>query len=229
MRDPSPTVPPDLPGSVAQAVDHELVVKRSRFLAHLAPARSVQEAEAVVAGVRKELWDARHHCVAFVVGTHADAQRSSDDGEPSGTAGVPMLEVLRHRHVTDVVVVVSRWFGGVLLGAGGLVRAYSGAVGAVLDEAAVRGLLVRRAVLHEVTVAVPHADAGRIDHHLRSWAAAHGAVLEGAAYGADAQFTLLVPPGALQRLHDGLAEASAGSLTAVVGGTRVVDLPAKAV
>ncbi len=88
------------------------------------PVPSVAAADAVVARVRKEHWDARHHCVALVVGPHADQQRSTDDGEPSGTAGIPMLEVLRHRHVTDVVAVVTRYFGGVLLGAGGLVRAY---------------------------------------------------------------------------------------------------------
>src|SRR5690606_26141730 len=129
------------------------------------------------------------------------------------------------RRVTDVVAVVSRYFGGVLLGAGGLVRAYSGAVSGVLDEAATRGLLRRRAALHEVTVAVPHADAGRIDHHLRSWAATHDAVLEATAYGADARLTLLVPPGEIGSLGADLAEASAGALTPVVGATRVVDLP----
>ncbi|GAA1735746.1 YigZ family protein [Isoptericola hypogeus] len=215
-----------LPGTLAAAVDHELVIKRSRFLAHLSPAASVEEADAVVARVRKELWDARHHCVALVVGAHADAQRSSDDGEPSGTAGVPMLEVLRHRRVTDVVAVVSRYFGGVLLGAGGLVRAYSGAVSAALDDAAASGLLLRRATRTEVTLDVPHADAGRIDHLLRDWSGAHDALLDGVAYAEAARFTLLVPPGELGRLREDLAAASAGTLTPVAGADRVVDLPA---
>ncbi|MFC7878445.1 IMPACT family protein [Isoptericola sp. NPDC057391] len=202
------------------------MVKKSRFLAHLAPARTVEEADAVVARLRREHWDARHHCVALVVGTHADQQRSSDDGEPSGTAGVPMLEVLRRREVTDVVAVVTRYFGGVLLGAGGLVRAYSGAVAEALDVAAAEGTLRRREVLTEVTVDVPHADAGRVDHLLRDWAHTHGAVLEEPTYAAVARLALLVPPAALPRLRDDLAAASAGTLTPVPGADRVVDLPA---
>ncbi|MFE6970208.1 IMPACT family protein [Isoptericola sp. NPDC057653] len=226
MSSPASPAPAPLPGTLAAPVDHELVIKRSRFLAHLAPARSVEEADAVVARVRKELWDARHHCVALVVGTRADQQRSSDDGEPSGTAGVPMLEVLRRRQVTDVVAVVTRYFGGVLLGAGGLVRAYSGAVAEALDVAASDGLLRRREVLTEVTVDVPHADAGRVDHLLRDWASTHDAVLEEPTYAAVARLALLVPPAALPRLRDDLAAASAGALVPVTGADRVVDLPA---
>jgi len=220
------TLPAGLPGTLAAPVDHELVVKKSRFLAHLSPVKTVEEADAVVARLRKEHWDARHHCVALVVGTHADQQRSSDDGEPSGTAGVPMLEVLRRREITDVVAVVTRYFGGVLLGAGGLVRAYSGAVAEALDAAAADGVLRRREVLTEVTVDVPHADAGRVDHLLRDWAQAHGAVLEEPTYAAVARLALLVPPAALPRLRDDLAAASAGTLTPVPGANRVVDLPA---
>lgn len=226
MSRPDSPAPAALPGTLAAPVDHELVVKKSRFLAHLAPAPSVEAADAVVARLRKEHWDARHHCVALVVGTHADQQRSSDDGEPSGTAGVPMLEVLRRRGLTDVVAVVTRYFGGVLLGAGGLVRAYSGAVAEALDLAATQGALRRREVLTEVVVDVPHADAGRVDHLLRDWAAQHGAVLGEPAYSAVARLSLLVPPAALPRLREDLAAASAGALTPVPGADRVVDLPA---
>jgi uncharacterized YigZ family protein len=211
-----------LPSTIAAPVDHELVIKKSRFLAHVAPVSSVAEADAVVARIRKESWDARHHCVALVVGPHAEQQRSTDDGEPSGTAGVPMLEVLRHRAVTDVVAVVTRYFGGVLLGAGGLVRAYSSAVSEALDRARV----VRRQVLTEVTLDVPHADAGRLDNVLRDWAAQHGAVLGGTAYAEVARFTLLVPPDAVTRLAEDVAAASAGALVPQPGASRVVDVPA---
>ncbi|OLT52438.1 YigZ family protein [Cellulosimicrobium sp. CUA-896] len=212
---------PNLPSTIAAPVDHELVVKKSRFLAHLSPVSGVPEADAVVAAVRKEHWDARHHCVALVVGAHADQQRSTDDGEPSGTAGVPMLEVLRHRGVTDLVAVVTRYFGGVLLGAGGLVRAYSSAVGDALAEAR----LVRRAVRTHVTVDVPHAEAGRLHGVLQGWAAAHDAVLAGVAYEAEARFRLLVAPGDLDRFDADLAAASSGALSARRGDDRVVDLP----
>jgi uncharacterized YigZ family protein len=219
----------DLPGTIARPVDHELVIKKSRFLAHLAPAGSIAEADAVIARLRKELWDARHHCVAMVLGTRADGAsqtaRSSDDGEPSGTAGVPMLEVLRRRDVTDVVAVVTRYFGGVKLGAGGLVRAYSGAVAAALDVAAGSGALLRRELLHEVTVDVPHGDAGRLDNVLRDWASSHGSVMEPPAYDAVAHLRLLVPPSELGTLSADVAAASAGALSPAVGDARVVDVP----
>ena len=216
----------DLPSTIARPVDHEQVIKKSRFLAHLAPARSVAEADAVIARRRKDLWDARHHCVAMVLGTRADQARSSDDGEPGGTAGVPMLEVLRHRDVTDLVAVVTRYFGGVKLGAGGLVRAYSGAVAAALDVASGAGALLRRELLYEVEVPVPHGDAGRIDNVLRDWAASHGSVVEPPAYDAVAHLRLLVPGHELDTLAADVAAASAGSLSPAVDEARVVDVPA---
>jgi uncharacterized YigZ family protein len=222
----------DLPSTIARPVDHEVVIKKSRFLAHLSPAADVAEADAVVARRRKELWDARHHCVAMVLGTHADGAsqtaRSSDDGEPSGTAGVPMLEVLRHRDVTDLVAVVTRYFGGVKLGAGGLVRAYSGAVAAALDVASAAGAMLRRELLYEVEVPVPHGDAGRIDNVLRDWASSHGSVMEPPAYDAVAHLRLLVPKQQLDALFADVAAASAGALSPVVGAARVVDVPVPA-
>ena len=208
-----------LPSTIAGAVDHETVIKKSRFLAHLEPVASLEQADEVIARVRKRHWDARHHCVALIVGPDADWQRSSDDGEPSGTAGVPMLEVLRRRDVTDLVAVVTRYFGGVLLGAGGLVRAYSGAVSAALDAAEI----VRRAELVEAFVDVPHAQAGRLENALREWAEANDAVFCEPAYSGRVRFGLLVPPGRLDRLTADLAALSAGELAPVFAGRRVVS------
>lgn len=209
------------PSTIAAPVEHELVVRKSRFIAHVSPVASADEAEEVIAAVRKRAWDARHNCVAMVTGLLGDQARSSDDGEPSGTAGIPMLEVLRRRELTDVVAVVTRYFGGIKLGAGGLVRAYSSAVSEALDLAAP----VRREALTQVTVAVPHAEAGRIDNLVRDWAGPHGATLGETAYAARATFELWVPASALERLRDDLAAASAGALAPVIGGERVVDVP----
>jgi Uncharacterized conserved protein len=211
----------ELPSTIAARVEHELVIKKSRFIATVVPVLSVDEADAEIAALRRRYWDARHNCVALVVGRHADQQRSSDDGEPSGTAGVPMLEVLRHRGLTDLVAVVTRYFGGVLLGAGGLVRAYSSAVSEALDAATV----VRRAVLTEVGVDVPAAEAGRADNWLRDWASGHGGVLEPPTWSESARFTVLVSPDDIARLTDDLAAFSAGSLHPLLGADRVVDLP----
>ncbi|GAA1494867.1 IMPACT family protein [Curtobacterium herbarum] len=208
------------PSTIAGPVEHEFVVSRSRFVTTAHPAPDPAAAEAVVAEVRRRSWDARHHCTAMVTGVLGDQARSSDDGEPSGTAGVPMLEVLRRRDLTDVVVVVSRWFGGVKLGAGGLVRAYSTSVSGALDQATV----IRRAARTRVQVAVPHADAGRVDNALRAWVARHDATADDTVYGEQAVFTLWVPLDGVATLEAELASVSAGALVPVLGEERVVDL-----
>lgn len=210
------------PATIAAAVTHEAVIRKSRFLTHVEPVTSVEQAEAVIAGIRKRAWDANHNCTAMVTGLLGDQARSSDDGEPSGTAGIPMLEVLRRRDLTDVVAVVTRYFGGVKLGAGGLVRAYSSAVSETLDQAA----LVRRAALRQVTLEVPHADAGRYDNLLREWAAHHGATLGEPTYATTATLELWAPQTELPRLTDDLAAASAGAVVPVLGVERIVDVPA---
>ncbi|GAA4423068.1 YigZ family protein [Georgenia halophila] len=141
-------------------------VRRSRFITLLARAGSEDEARDVVAAARAEFPDARHHCSAFLVAVPGAnlLERSSDDGEPAGTAGTPMLEVLRGSGLTDVVAVVVRYFGGTKLGTGGLVRAYSAAVQAVLE----RVPRVRAVRLGLWTLDLPHADAGRVEAELRS-------------------------------------------------------------
>ena len=213
---------PDLPATIAAVVDHELVIKKSRFLAHVAPVASPEEADAVIAEARRVAWDARHHCSAQVTGLHGDRARSSDDGEPSGTAGMPMLEVLRRRELTDVVAVVTRYFGGVKLGAGGLVRAYSSAVSEALDLAT----LVDRMRLRQVTVSVAHADAGRFDNLLRDWVGRHGAVLGETVYAAEAGFEVWAPGEAVALLVAEVASASGGAVTAeATGADRIVDIP----
>ena len=212
---------PELASTIAGTTVHEIVIKKSRFITRLTHAETMAEADAVVAGVKKEFWDARHNCVAMIIGSDAGQQRSNDDGEPSGTAGVPMLEVLRHRHVTDVVAVVTRYFGGILLGAGGLVRAYSASVSETLDQAR----LVRRVHMDILTLDVPHAEAGRVEYFLRDWLAAHDARLESIDYAAAVQFTLLVPPHRRAELDAALAAHSAGTLTPIVIGARVADVP----
>jgi uncharacterized YigZ family protein len=160
----------------------EIVVSRSRFLCTLERVEDEISARGVIEQARREHWDARHHCSAFILGPASEVQRSSDDGEPAGTAGAPMLVVLRGREVSDVVAVVTRWFGGVLLGAGGLVRAYGDTVRAALDEV---GVLERRLV-QEFTLSVSHAEAGRVESDLR----ARGVQVLDAAYGSDVTLRL---------------------------------------
>jgi uncharacterized YigZ family protein len=182
----------------------EIEVTRSRFIADLAPVPDADAAGEVVGAARREFHAARHHCSAWVLGPEGELVRANDDGEPAGTAGAPMLAVLRGAGLTDVVAVVTRYFGGTLLGAGGLVRAYGDAVAAAVAE--VRR--VPRRVVTEVEVRAGHADAGRVEHLLRHRLdALDGAVEPGEYDAAGARFTLVVPPSAVEELRAALASS----------------------
>lgn len=115
----------------------EIVEKKSRFIATVKPIKSEEEAIAFIESMRKKYWDARHNCFAYVIGERFQIQRCSDGGEPSGTAGKPMLDVLLGEEIHDTIVVVTRYFGGTLLGTGGLVRAYQGATKAGLEASVI--------------------------------------------------------------------------------------------
>lgn len=196
----------------------EVEAKRSRFLAHLAPAADEEAARAVIDAARRAHHDARHHCSAFVLGPDARVERSNDDGEPAGTAGAPMLEALRAAGLSDVVAVVTRWFGGTLLGTGGLIRAYSDAVTAALAEADARGLRVRRELRRLAYVDVGVADAGRIEHELR----AAGVNVGDTGYGLEglpanlARLHLALPPDDVGPVAAHVAAATSGAADLVV-------------
>ena len=132
---------------VGKGVDVEMEIKRSRFLTRLRRVATEEDAREVIAERRKAHFDASHNCTAFVLGSDSGVARSSDDGEPAGTAGVPMLNVLHSNGLSDVVAVVTRYFGGIKLGGGGLVRAYSDAVAQAVEEA--RGHASRLAWGHD--------------------------------------------------------------------------------
>ncbi|QLQ09835.1 MAG: YigZ family protein [Nocardioidaceae bacterium] len=150
--------------TVADDAVAEIEEKRSRFIAYVTRVGEEALARERVEELRKQHWDARHHCTAFRIGSRGDVERSNDDGEPAGTAGAPMLEVIRGAGVSDVLVVVVRYFGGTLLGAGGLVRAYSDATRAGLVAAGIR----ERRLLDLWTLSVEHGEAGRIQNAMRT-------------------------------------------------------------
>jgi uncharacterized YigZ family protein len=201
--------------TIARTGEAEVEVKRSRFLCTLERVEDEAAARAVVERARRTHWDARHHCSAFVLGPGGAVERSSDDGEPAGTAGAPMLEVLRGHEVSDVVAVVTRWFGGTLLGAGGLVRAYGDAVRLALADA---GTLTRELV-RELTLEVDHADAGRVESELRG----RGVAVIDTSYAAQVTLRLGVRPDEEARLHALVAELTSGESVATVTGESWVD------
>ena len=210
------------------AGDHrtELEIKRSRFITVLRRTETEDEARGLIAELRREFHDARHHCSAFVLGPEREVQRSSDDGEPSGTAGIPMLEALTKREtfdgaadLSDITAVTVRYFGGILLGAGGLVRAYSESVSSALSTAP----LLRRRRMQLYAVPASHAGAGRLENDLRS----AGYTVRGTEYGAGgAVLTVALPdvPGSTVNFQEHLASLTAGDTSAELLATEWIDL-----
>ena len=136
--------------------------KKSRFIANVKPVESEEEAVAFIESMKKKYYDARHNCPAFIIGKNRELTRCSDDGEPSGTAGKPILEVLMGAGVTNVAVVVTRYFGGTLLGTGGLVRAYTQATQAGLADAKIATMRYGT----ELLIGVDYADVGKVQYLL---------------------------------------------------------------
>ncbi|MCC6793247.1 MAG: YigZ family protein [Thermomicrobiales bacterium] len=203
--------------TIARDGSHEIVVKKSRFICTLARVTSEAEARAAIDEVKKRHWDANHNCSAYRIGAGGRFQRTSDDGEPSGTAGVPMLEVLSRRDLIDVVAIVTRYFGGTLLGAGGLIRAYGQAVSAAVDEV---GIVERRPVTL-VEVEADYAEAGRLENALR----ATEFNLGGIAHGAAVTFEIRLDEHELPGFEAWLADATNGRGHARVAGEVLVEVP----
>ena len=187
----------------AQMVDTEQVIKKSRFIGWAAPADTREAALAWLGKARQQYPDARHHCWAYLLGgsTGATQAAANDDGEPSGTAGKPILNVIQHKGIGNVVVIVTRYFGGVKLGAGGLVRAYSGAAEAVLSQTPV--IEVRPQTRCQVDC--EFASEQVVRHFLEQ----HGGVIEGVTYHQGVSLEIVLDDELLTEL-----EALCGSLSA---------------
>ncbi|MYU55335.1 MULTISPECIES: YigZ family protein [Streptomyces] len=207
---------PDQYRTLARAGVHETEINKSRFICALAPVATETEAQDFIARVRKEHPGARHHCFAYVIGAEGGIQKASDDGEPGGTAGVPMLQMLVRREVRYVVAVVTRYFGGIKLGAGGLIRAYGGVVGETLD---VLGTITRQR-FRLVTVTVDHQRAGRVENDLRTT----GRAVREVTYGAEVRIEVGLPEAELDAFRGWLADATAGTALLEVGGEAYGDL-----
>ncbi|MFF2963765.1 YigZ family protein [Streptomyces sp. NPDC057963] len=201
--------------TVARAGVHETEINRSRFICALAPAATEQEAQDFVARVRREHPTATHNCFAYVIGADASVQKASDDGEPGGTAGVPMLQMLTRREMRYVVAVVTRYYGGVKLGAGGLIRAYGGVVGEALDEI---GTLTRQR-FRLATITVGHQRAGRLENDLR----ATGRTVREVRYAESVVIEIGLPDADVEVFRGWLADATAGEARLELGGEAYGD------
>ena len=180
------------------------VIKKSKFYGRLFPVQTPEEAQTIVDDCKKKYWDASHNCSAYVIGKMGELSRCSDDGEPQGTAGVPMLEALKKSGLVNVLAVVTRYFGGTLLGAGGLVRAYTSSVSEAVEAA------------HKI--AYQPVEVYQIVLPFRLWGKAEPQLLGNGYRICDVAYTdmvsvqLQIPPKAGQRLEKLLAEISAGSV-----------------
>ncbi|MBT2400606.1 YigZ family protein [Streptomyces sp. ISL-100] len=201
--------------TVARAGVHEAEINRSRFLCALAPAATEREAQEFIARVRKEHPTATHNCFAYVIGADASVQKASDDGEPGGTAGVPMLQMLLRREVRYAVAVVTRYYGGVKLGAGGLIRAYGGVVGEALDAV---GTITRQR-FRLATVTVDHQRAGKLENDLR----ATGRVVRDVRYAEAVTIEVGLPEADIEPFRAWLADATAGTAGFELGGEAYGD------
>lgn len=202
--------------TIAVEAKDEFVEKRSRFIGHVKPVTTEEEAQAFIAARKKEFWDATHNVWAYVL-DGGRIRRYSDDGEPQGTAGIPTLDVLLKSDVTDCVVVVTRYFGGVLLGAGGLVRAYSH--GASLALAA--GGIIERRLCDELAVTCDYAQYGRVGPLVAS----RGGVLTDTVFTDEVTLRFYLPLGESDGMQAALTEASAGTLTLIKEGQSYRDFP----
>ncbi|MFJ1894152.1 YigZ family protein [Streptomyces sp. NPDC088170] len=201
--------------TVARAGVHETEINRSRFICALAPAATEQEAQEFVARIRREHPTATHNCFAYVIGADASVQKASDDGEPGGTAGVPMLQMLTRREMRYVVAVVTRYYGGVKLGAGGLIRAYGGVVGEALDEL---GTLTRQR-FRLATITAGHQRAGKLENDLR----ATGRSVREVRYAEAVIIEIGLPDTDVESFRAWLADATAGEAELELGGEAYGD------
>lgn len=144
--------------------EKEIVIERSRFIAYVERAETEEEAIAFIQQIKKKHWDATHNCSAYMVGEKDHIQKADDDGEPSGTAGKPILEVIKKRGLKDTVVVVTRYFGGIKLGAGGLIRAYGKGATNGINAAQV----IERILHTRIAVSIDYTLLGRVENELRS-------------------------------------------------------------
>ena len=198
-----------------QASVTEFTEKRSRFIGHVWRVDSEEEARAWIERTKKEHYDARHNCWCYRI--KDGPVRYSDDGEPQGTAGQPMLNVFEREAVENVCCVVTRYFGGVLLGAGGLVRAYTQSAKNALDAAGIS--VVRRWV--EALLSCPYSWHDRVRQEVERL----GGTIAGTDYGADVCFAALLPEQSAQEILASIYDFSAGQIEGLVSGERFQDVP----
>lgn len=187
----------------------EIIEKKSRFIATVAPISSEEDAVKFIEAIKKKYWDARHNCFAFVLGERFETQRFSDDGEPGGTAGKPILDVLLGQKIHNTVIVVTRYFGGTLLGTGGLVRAYSQAS----KEGLASSVIITRIKGFKLKIITDYTGLGKIQYLL----AKRNIPVQESIYGENVELQVLVPADEWERMEAELTEGTSGQAELIKG------------
>jgi uncharacterized YigZ family protein len=195
--------------TVKQAGEHEIIIQKSRFIAHVKRTETEIEAQEFIQALKKKYWDASHNCSAYLIGEQDQIQKANDDGEPSGTAGVPILEVLKKRKLKDTVVVVTRYFGGIKLGAGGLIRAYGKAASEGLNAVGI----VERRLMVIIHVQIDYTWLGKIEKELR----ASGFIINEIHYLDIVQIETYVNEAKIQEFTDWMADLTNGQFKIQTG------------
>lgn len=203
--------------TVAQEGAATLIEKKSKFLARVKPVQDVEEAEAFLGEIRKKHWNATHNVPAYIIGLKGEIQKFSDDNEPGGTAGLPVLEALKARQVVNVAAVVTRYFGGTLLGRGGLIRAYGGAARRALLKAGI----VRMVPAVKVALTVDYVHSGKIQNELLT----QGAALRDVEYLGQVTFYLLLALQEKERLRGLVRELTANEFVWQEGALTYLPRP----
>lgn len=209
----------DIPHSyitIANEFRTEYIIEKSHFIATIAPVSTEEEAQAFIQRISKEFWDATHNCTAYAIGPRQEQQRSSDNGEPSGTAGKPMLEVLKKTTITNVAVVVTRYFGGIKLGAGGLIRAYSHSVAKAVQEGP-KLLIAPRQI---VSLTIDYSYFGSVERQLQTLGLPYQS-----SFTDTISVEIYVEPNFVNDLETTITNLTGGNLLWELQDIRMVELP----
>lgn len=193
----------------------EVTIQKSRFIGYVKRCETEEEAQAFIQEIKKKHSDATHNCSAYMIGEHDLIQKANDDGEPSGTAGVPMLEVLKKKGLKDTAVVVTRYFGGIKLGAGGLIRAYGGTTSQAIEATGV----VRRQLMKQIKVIVSYHLLGKLENEVRQ----SKYTLDAINYLENVELIIYVESGQEQEFEDWIVNLTSNQATLTHGDSSYVE------
>jgi uncharacterized YigZ family protein len=199
--------------------EHEIIIQKSRFIAYVERATTEEEAQEFIRKIKKQHSNANHNCSAYMIGEQDQIQKANDDGEPSGTAGVPMLEVLKKRKLKDTVVVVTRYFGGIKLGAGGLIRAYGSSTSEGLNATGI----VERKLMTVIKSTIDYTLLGKVENELRNQ---HTYLLQEINYTDQVEVTTFVPDGREEEFIQWVRNLTSGQVKNIEETKKYIEIDA---